>query len=118
MSPRALHICASCFHTLTSYVREEETIDVLTFVVCVSPCIQDLGEAFARSRVGMELDVLIDGYSEEDGTYLGRTQWDAPDVDPCVFVTPVEGSPALEVGTMRRCVVDGASVSDLFARPV
>lgn len=41
------------------------------------------------SLVGKEIDVLIDGYSE-DGQLIGRTQWDAPDIDPVVFV----GEPA------------------------
>ena len=36
--------------------------------------------------------MLIDGYSE-DGQLIGRTQWDAPDIDPVVFVgEPVDGN--------------------------
>jgi ribosomal protein S12 methylthiotransferase len=75
---------------------------------------------WAEARVGRELDVLIDGVNE-DGWLVGRTQWDAPDVDPCVFVgAPVEGSgvaPAVP-GELRRCLVTGASLFDLEAHPI
>jgi ribosomal protein S12 methylthiotransferase len=66
------------------------------------------------------VDVLVDGYTE-DGELYGRTQWDAPDVDPIVFlVPPEEGSPLppLQVGQMRRCRVLGNSTFDLEATPV
>ena len=46
-------------------------------------------EMLFRSLVGKEIDVLIDGISE-DGQLIGRTQWDAPDIDPVVFVGPPE----------------------------
>jgi hypothetical protein len=42
-----------------------------------------------RSLVGKVIDVLIDGVSE-DGQLIGRTQWDAPDIDPVVFIGPPE----------------------------
>ena len=48
-----------------------------------------------------QLDVLVDGFTE-DGDIYGRTQWDAPDIDPIVFLNPPEGGfseavPPLEV---------------------
>lgn len=39
---------------------------------------QRVGEGFAESLVGRTLDVLVDGV-DEDGGFIGRTQWDAPD---------------------------------------
>lgn len=65
------------------------------------------------------MDVLVDGYTE-DGEIYGRTQWDAPDIDPIVFLSPPEDPslPALEVGQMRRCRVVGNSIFDLEAVPV
>ena len=54
----------------------------------------------------------------EDSELLGRTQWDAPDVDPVVFLgTPTVGAP-LELGQLRRCRVTHASLFDLEAVPV
>ena len=63
----------------------------------------------------------------EDGELYGRSQWDAPDIDPIVFLTPPMPSgdgdgasalPALEIGQMRRCIVVGASLFDLEAVPI
>lgn len=81
---------------------------------------QRVGEEAARALVGAELDVLVDGHTE-DGDLYGRTQWDAPDVDNIVFVgAPAEGSgvAAAEVGQMRRCRVVGSSIFDLEAVPI
>lgn len=51
---------------------------------------------------------------------IGRTQWDAPDVDPIVFLSdPTDPNvPPLEVGQLRRCRIDGNSLFDLEAHPV
>ncbi|KAK9830594.1 hypothetical protein WJX81_002766 [Elliptochloris bilobata] len=79
---------------------------------------QDIGQEFAESLVGREVDVLVDGYNEE-GELVGRTQWDAPDVDPLVFLAEAPaGLPALEAGQLRRCIVTGSSLFDLEAHPV
>lgn len=79
---------------------------------------QDIGINFARSLVGRELDVLIDGVNDE-GQLFGRTQWDAPDIDPVVFIgEPAEGVAPAQVGEMRRCFVDNASINDIDAHPV
>lgn len=81
---------------------------------------QRIGEDWARSMMGRELDVLVDGYTE-DGEIYGRTQWDAPDIDNIVFIaTPAEGSavPPPEVGQMRLCKVVGRSIFDLEAELV
>jgi ribosomal protein S12 methylthiotransferase len=81
---------------------------------------QDIGAAFAERLIGTEVDVLVDGY-DEDGALVGRTQWDAPDVDPIVFLgdpDPEFGVAPAEPGQMRRCVVTGASLFDLEATPV
>lgn len=79
---------------------------------------QAVSEAFAASLVGQVVEVLVDGVNE-DGWLFGRTQWDAPDVDPVVFLSEGrEGVPPLEVGQMRRCLVSSASLFDLEAYPV
>lgn len=83
---------------------------------------QHISEGFAASLVGQELDVLVDG-TTEDGWLFGRTQFDAPDVDPIVFLSDPPGgytshiSP-LEVGQMRRCLITSNSLFDLEAYPI
>lgn len=86
---------------------------------------QRIGETFATSLIGTEMDVLVDGWSDDGpeggGSLVGRTQWDAPDVDPLVFLSEPEagsGIPALEIGQMRRCRIVGNSLFDLEAVPI
>ncbi|KAK9906450.1 hypothetical protein WJX75_002013 [Coccomyxa subellipsoidea] len=80
---------------------------------------QDISQTFAQSLVGREVDVLVEGYNEDD-TLVGRTMWDAPDVDPMVFLTPATDKriPAFEAGQMRRCLITGTSLFDLEAQPI
>ena len=54
------------------------------------------------------------------GLRCAALQWDAPDIDPIVFLSPPEapGLAPLEVGQMRRCRVTGNSIFDLEAVPV
>jgi ribosomal protein S12 methylthiotransferase len=80
---------------------------------------QRIGEDFASSLVGQEVDVIVDGYND-DGWLIGRTQWDAPDIDPLVFLTePTDTSiPPLEVGQVRRCTIYSNSLFDLEAQPI
>ncbi|GLC40997.1 hypothetical protein PLESTB_000953900 [Pleodorina starrii] len=80
---------------------------------------QRIGEEWAESLVGREIEVLVEGYNDDDWL-IGRSQWDAPDVDPLVFLTDSENPaiPRLEAGQMRRCVVTSNSLFDLEAMPI
>jgi ribosomal protein S12 methylthiotransferase len=81
---------------------------------------QRIGEHWARGLVGREIDVLVEGYTE-DGELYGRSEWDAPDVDNVVFLGEPEeiaGVMPAEVGQMRRCKVVGHSLFDLDAVPI
>lgn len=80
---------------------------------------QELQSNFAESKIGQILSVLVDGV-DEDGNLVGRTQWDAPDVDPWVFLSPSPDPsvPPLEKGQIRNCHVDGACLYDLEAHPI
>ncbi|WIA39823.1 hypothetical protein OEZ86_005876 [Tetradesmus obliquus] len=61
---------------------------------------QGISEAFAASLVGQEIDVLVDG-ENEDGWLFGRTQWDAPDVDPIVFLSEPPASAAAGIAPLQ-----------------
>jgi ribosomal protein S12 methylthiotransferase len=80
---------------------------------------QRICERVAEKRVGTVVDVLVDAIDEE-GVYIGRTALEAPDVDPCVFLhdAGLPGVPLLAIGQLRRCLVDGSSVTDLTAHPI
>jgi len=62
------------------------------------------------------MDVLVDSVSE-DGELIGRTQWDAPDVDPIVFLATDMPEPP-QLGQLWRCRVTSASLFDLEATPL
>jgi ribosomal protein S12 methylthiotransferase len=81
---------------------------------------QEISEDFAMSRVGKDVDVLIDNWDEDMQAFIGRTTLEAPDIDPVVFVTEdkSKGLPPIEPGQMRRCNVIGSSLFDLEAQPI
>ena len=67
----------------------------------------------------MQIPVLVDSITDE-GEFLGRTQWDAPDVDPMVFLSEPEDDSLepLAIGQMRLCHVDGTLLFDIDAHPI
>lgn len=91
-------------------------IVVYIAITCSSPAVFMTNLA---NPLWLQIMVLVDSIAS-DGEFLGRTQWDAPDVDPMVFLTqPEDVSLApLQLGQMRRCQVDSALLFDLEAHPV
>ena len=67
----------------------------------------------------LQVLVLVDSITEE-GEFVGRTEWDAPDVDPMVFLSESEDNSAepLAIGQMRLCHVDGTLLFDIEAHPI
>jgi ribosomal protein S12 methylthiotransferase len=65
------------------------------------------------SRVGAEIEVLIDEVDAEGA--IGRSAWDAPDIDGCVFLN---GANHLAPGDLVRARVVDADEYDLWAEPV
>lgn len=81
---------------------------------------QEISEDFAMSRVGKDVDVLIDSWDDDMQAFIGRTTLEAPDIDPVVFVTEDEskGLPPIKPGQMRKCNIIGSSLFDLEAQPI
>ncbi len=48
---------------------------------------------FCESIVGKEIDVLVDGFDRYAECWFGRSVYDAPEVDPCVFFTVGDTKP-------------------------
>lgn len=44
-------------------------------------------ENFCKNQVGKTLEVLVEGYDRYAECFFGRSVFDAPEVDPCVFFT-------------------------------
>ncbi len=50
-------------------------------------------DSWCEDQVGKELDVLVDGFDRYADCWFGRSLFDAPEVDPCVFFTVGETKP-------------------------
>lgn len=74
----------------------------------------DISAELNAARVGQELTVLVEEQLE-DGRYLARSPFDAPEVDGLVIVTP--GQKKLALGAFAGVRVTGADTYDLLAEP-
>jgi ribosomal protein S12 methylthiotransferase len=66
-----------------------------------------------EARVGKEIDVIIDEL-DEDGA-IGRSAWDAPDIDGSVFLEEADG---LAPGDIVRLLVEETDEYDCWGRLV
>ena len=71
---------------------------------------KDVSAALLRERVGSTIDIIIDEV-DEDGA-IGRSKWDAPDIDGNVFLN---GEEDLKAGDVIRGKVIEADEYDLWA---
>lgn len=72
----------------------------------------EIAEELNQSKIGEQVTVVID--REEDDYYIGRTQWDSPEVDQEVLV---EKTKKLKPGEFYDVTVTSAQMFDLLARP-
>jgi ribosomal protein S12 methylthiotransferase len=63
------------------------------------------------ARIGQEIAVIIDEIDEEGA--IGRSAWDAPDIDGSVFLDEADG---LEAGDIVRVIVEETDEYDCWAR--
>lgn len=70
-----------------------------------------------ESMVGKEIDVLIERFDDRKNLYIGRSQWDAPEVDNLVYVRDTEEN-LVEMAEIARVRVDEAKPYDLFGTVV
>ena len=73
---------------------------------------QQISEEIAATRVGQTLRVIIDG--KEDDYYVGRTEFDSPEVDGVVYVTAPVGR-RLRRGCFYDVTITDANEFDLYA---
>ncbi len=73
---------------------------------------QDIAFEVAESKTGMILPVIVDEFDGE--RYIGRTEYDSPEVDCNVFITtPRE----LKIGNIYNVKICGSEGFDLFGIP-
>ena len=74
----------------------------------------DISLEYNREKVGKELDVLVEE-KDEDGSYIGRTQYDAPEIDNSVIFSSVH---ELKAGDIVRVLIEDAFDYDLVGKEV
>ncbi len=66
-------------------------------------------------KIGQKFEILIDRH--EGNYWVGRTQYDSPEVD-CEVLVLKSDAPGFHVGGFYNVVIDNAEEFDLYARPV
>lgn len=72
---------------------------------------QDISEELSQQKVGQTLKVIIDRI--EGDYYIGRTEFDSPEVDPEVLIPVSEGE--LEIGNFYQVKITASDAFDLYA---
>lgn len=75
---------------------------------------QRIAEEVSAASIGQTLQVVID--REEGDYYIGRTQYDSPEVDPEVLLLKTENE--VEIGQYYRVEITSADEFDLYGKVV
>ncbi|MBQ8051187.1 MAG: 30S ribosomal protein S12 methylthiotransferase RimO [Bacteroidaceae bacterium] len=73
---------------------------------------QRISAEIQEAKVGRDLRVVID--RQEGDYYVGRTEFDSPEVDPEVLIS-ASAAPCPRVGEFYTCHIDSADDFDLYA---
>lgn len=65
---------------------------------------------WCASMIGKTMEVLVDGYDEEQEQFYGRTYADSPDIDGRVWIASEE---PVQEGTFVTVTIDGCMDGDL-----
>ena len=76
---------------------------------------QEISAEIFQSKVGREIDVLVDEIDAENEEAIARSPWDAPEIDGNVFLP---GEPDLKPGEMVRVRIVEAEEYDLVGERV
>ena len=68
-----------------------------------------------KEKIGFLYDILVEEKIEDEGVYLGRTQYDAPEIDGIVYV---HTSKKLDIGTFVKVRIIDALEYDLLGEMV
>lgn len=75
-----------------------------------------IGETYSNSLVGSIQEIIIDRH--EDGYYIGRTQYDSPEVDPEVLIYEDSLNKKIRIGSYHRMKIVSTEGFDLIAKPL
>ena len=72
----------------------------------------DISRQINEAKIGKILDVIVDGL-DEDGAYIGRTEYDAPEIDGTVIFRDLKGNRRLVPGEFVKVRIEDAFDYDL-----
>lgn len=75
---------------------------------------QTISADYNQAKIGQQLKVIID--REDDDFYIGRTEYDSPEVDPEVLIT--KGDKYLSIGQFYQVEIIGAEDFDLYGNVI
>lgn len=75
---------------------------------------QDISAHVLSKKVGRTIDVLVDDVQPDMGRAIGRSQWDAPEIDGTVIIHEADG---IKVGDKVSVLVTESDEYDLFGVP-
>jgi len=75
---------------------------------------QDISAHVLSKKVGRTIDVIVDDVQPEMGRAVGRSKWDAPEIDGSVIIHEAAG---IKVGDMVSVTVTDSDEYDLFGVP-
>jgi len=75
---------------------------------------QDISAHVLEKKVGRTIDVLVDDVQPEMGRAIGRSKWDAPEIDGSVIIHEADG---IKPGDMVSVTVTDSDEYDLFGVP-
>ena len=73
---------------------------------------QRIAEEVSAASIGKTMQVIID--REEGEYYIGRTQYDSPEVDPEVLILKADND--VEIGQYYMVGITGADEFDLYGK--
>ena len=76
---------------------------------------QEISLGINQSKIGRELEVIVDDYGEFPGDLVGRSKADAPGIDGNVFAT---GDGTVKIGDIVKVKITGATAYDLSGEVV
>lgn len=69
-----------------------------------------------KSLIGETLNVLVEYYDSKSNEYIGRTQYDTPDIDNKIFVRG--GKTSIDLGSIIKVIIVGVKDFDLIGNIV
>jgi len=73
---------------------------------------QKISAEINQTKIGRKLKVIID--RQEGGNFIGRTEFDSPEVDPEVIISA--NTPGIEIGNFYQAEIIDADEYDLYAK--